>query len=181
VAWSTAHVDGEALLPMLEARNVDITKIESEVRNKAYNIISAKGETCFGISSRTAYICKAILSKTRTVLPLSHFIPAYGVCLSLPCLLSAKGVSRVAAPLINKKEIEAFHRSATAMQDIVAPYRLSGELPPLGQISTVAGIPLPDETLESDDPVHDIEGLAALYQKTCLNDEMDSAMLAKEA
>jgi L-lactate dehydrogenase len=101
-------------------RNVDLAQVEQTVRRKAYTIIEAKGETSYGIAARTAFICRCIVHDTRNILPLSHFLPEHEICLSLPCVLTSKGIERTVMPTMNEAETQAFLGSANAMKAVVA-------------------------------------------------------------
>ena len=126
-AWSMAHVAG---LPMEEycalcgecddwkARREEIVE---RVRRSAYHIIDYKGATNFGIGMALTRIVGAILRNERSVLTVSTRLEGEygleGVCLSVPCLVSSRGVERVLERELSAEETEGLKRSADILRE----------------------------------------------------------------
>ena len=87
-------------------------------------VIRLKGATFFAVSVVTAYICSCILHDAKAVLPLSTMLHGeYGledVCLSLPCVVGAKGIERVNTPAMTREETDLLVRSGESLIDITS-------------------------------------------------------------
>ena len=57
-------------------------------------------------------ILDVILSDSRTVLPISHYIPNFGICLSLPAVLGTTGVIETLEPCLSAEELKSLQESA---------------------------------------------------------------------
>uniref|UniRef100_A0A151K385 L-lactate dehydrogenase n=1 Tax=Trachymyrmex cornetzi TaxID=471704 RepID=A0A151K385_9HYME len=69
----------------------DTEAVEKQVRNRAYEIIQNKGNTCYGIAAAVSYIIKTILSdknENNNVLPLS--VKYDDISISVPVVLDIK-------------------------------------------------------------------------------------------
>lgn len=90
IAWSTVRVAGKLVKELLSTE--ECQAIEKKTREKAYDIIELKGATYFGISACVTQICRSIIFDERKIMPVSTYHDAYGCCVSLPAILSARGV-----------------------------------------------------------------------------------------
>ena len=98
---ASANVSGIALNNFCEMRehynHQNATdKIAEDVKNSAYEIISMKKATNFGIAMAVKRICEAIVRNERSILPISSIINGqYGiknVSLSIPAIVGKKRV-----------------------------------------------------------------------------------------
>eukprot|EP00128_Syssomonas_multiformis_P002506 Colp12_sorted_trinity150504_noHs@23345 len=92
--------------------------VETEVRNKAYEIIQRKGATSHGIGACVAAITECILLDKREVIPVSHFQPGYGTYLGWPSVLGASGVHYSVPLKLNDEEERKLQRSAHLIKQI---------------------------------------------------------------
>jgi L-lactate dehydrogenase len=131
-AWSMTHIAG---MPMEEYCPIcmrcadwqaERKKIEQEVRDSAYHIIGYKGATYFAVGLALVRIIGAILRGQRSVLTVSTLLDGeFGlkdVCLSVPCITSHKGVSKIIESNLNEQELALLSASAdilkTALKDL---------------------------------------------------------------
>lgn len=95
-----------------------------DVHGAGAQVISLKSATFYAVSIVTAYICKCILHDAKAVLPLSTMLNGeYGledVCLSLPCVLGAKGIEQVTTPCMTDEEIAQIIHSGNALRAVTA-------------------------------------------------------------
>lgn len=115
IAWSATKIAGN------QVEQFGITprsQRELAVRTTqiAYEIIHAKGASYFGISSSVAQLCEMILYNARQIVPISWYHEEYGVCMSLPVLLTEKGIEKTTPFALTKKEQEALERSAEILR-----------------------------------------------------------------
>ncbi|MCL2545856.1 MAG: L-lactate dehydrogenase [Oscillospiraceae bacterium] len=124
-AFSSTHIAGLSLqeyCSQCQACNVNLTiGLENHVRNAAYEIINKKGATFYAVALTVNRIVEAILNDQKAILTVStHLNGQYNlhdICLSLPCVVGAKGVERVLTPPLNDEETQALHASAKAIRD----------------------------------------------------------------
>ena len=89
---------------------LDKTKITEAVKNSAYHIIEAKGSTNYGVALAVTKIIEAVIRDEHSVLTVSMMLSGeYGVsecCLSVPCIVDKKGVSRIVEAELDQTERE---------------------------------------------------------------------------
>jgi L-lactate dehydrogenase len=96
--------------------------IFKEVKDSAYRIIKAKGATYYAIGLALVEIVESVLRNEYSVLTVSSLLNGeYGltdVCLSLPSIVSRKGVEKKIMLDLAPEEREGLARSAAALQEI---------------------------------------------------------------
>jgi len=122
--WSNANVGG---LPILDNTVLDrpfdrseMDHLFEQVRRAAYQIIERKGYTNTAIGVVIARIVRAVLGDEKAVLPVSVRLNGeYGisnVCLSIPAVVSFRGVESFVLPDLSEKELEGMRASARLLQ-----------------------------------------------------------------
>ncbi len=128
-AWSMTHVAGIKIddhCPVCgnctdwkEERK----QIEQHVRNSAYHIIDSKGFTQFAVGLALVRITGAILRSQHSVLSVSTYVDGeFGirdVCLSLPCVVSHAGISKILISPLNGDERAALANSAKILREAI--------------------------------------------------------------
>ncbi len=99
------------------------SRIEQEVRDSAYHIIDYKGATCFAVGLALVRITGAILRAQSSVLTVSTMLTGefrlHDVCLSVPCIVSARGVKKIIeSPLPDHEHAALYASAATLKQSI---------------------------------------------------------------
>ncbi len=117
-AWSSAQVGGIPLSDFPALTSKDLQEIEQETRQKAYEIISCKGATFFGIAACVTKICEAIIFNQKLVLPLSCYIDSLEVCLSMPVVLGQNGIEQIFSIPLNEQEQTKLNHSAHYLKRI---------------------------------------------------------------
>jgi len=124
-AWSSANVAGLSIPSFCQARQVTWNKdmenqIAENVRKAAYHIIEGKGATYYGIGAVLARITEAMIRNHRAVLTVSANISEFGVALSLPRMVSQKGIDGLIGIQTNEEERAALERSAEVLRTALA-------------------------------------------------------------
>ncbi|HUN87690.1 MAG TPA: L-lactate dehydrogenase [Terriglobales bacterium] len=128
-AWSLANIAGMRLPEFAKASGVpyDEDKMEEifrETRDAAYAIIERKGATYYAVAAGLLRIVQAILRDQHTILSVSSSITgAYGisdVCLSLPTIVSRKGVERVLHVELSPSERAGLRNSAEVLKRTIS-------------------------------------------------------------
>jgi len=102
--------------------SVDKTAITEAVKNSAYHIIEAKGSTNYGVALAVTKIVEAVIRDENSVLTVSMMLNgAYGIngcCLSVPCIVNKKGVSRIVEAELDHTERNELNQSAEVLKNI---------------------------------------------------------------
>ena len=101
-----------------------ILELVGRVRNAAYEIINAKGYTNWAIGLVISTLAGIIIDDRRSIEPVSSLLDGeyglYDVCLSVPTLIGRDGVSRLIRLNLEERELEALHKSAKVLKDVIA-------------------------------------------------------------
>lgn len=117
-AWSSAKIGGIPVLDFPGITEKDLQAMATEVKNKAYEIISCKGATYYGIAACVARMCKAIIFDQKLVLPLSVYNEKFGICLSMPVILGENGVENILTIPLNNDEEKKLIESVNSLKKI---------------------------------------------------------------
>jgi L-lactate dehydrogenase len=97
--------------------------IEQQVRESAYHIINYKGSTQFAVGLALVRITAAILRTQNSVLTISAMINGeFGirdVCLSVPCVVSDKGITRILESPLSDSELVSLSNSAKILRKAI--------------------------------------------------------------
>jgi L-lactate dehydrogenase len=97
--------------------------IEQQVRDSAYHIINYKGSTQFAVGLALVRITAAILRSQNSILSVSTLVESdFGiknVCLSVPCVVSDSGVTRIIESPLTSKELASLSNSASILRKAI--------------------------------------------------------------
>ena len=125
-AWSSANISGIPLHNFCEMRghfnHEEATKkIAEDVKNSAYEIISRKKATYYGIAMAVKRICEAIARDEKSILPISSMLHGQhgieGISLSMPAIVGKDGVETLVPIQLNDEEVSKLRLSAKTLQD----------------------------------------------------------------
>jgi L-lactate dehydrogenase len=129
-AWSMTHVAGikiDDYCPVCDnctdwkAKRVEIVH---QVKHSAYHIIDSKGFTQFAVGLALVRITGAILRGQNSVLSVSTYVQGeFGindVCLSLPCVVSDRGIRKILISPLTDEEMKALSNSAEILKKAIA-------------------------------------------------------------
>lgn len=125
VPWSQAYIGTKPILEIVKAyptrfSTADLEKIAHEVKNAAYEIIAAKGATCYGIGLSLARIVKAVFSGENSILTVSaRWNGAYGqqdIYAGVPCIIGRNGVREILTLPLSETEKEQLAASCELLE-----------------------------------------------------------------
>ncbi|KAI3646163.1 hypothetical protein MP228_009091 [Amoeboaphelidium protococcarum] len=120
VSYSSATIAGVPLLDFKEFKDEQyLNELAEKTKNKAYEIINAKGATYFGIGSVCASIVQSIFGDERLVRPLSVYVDEFKCCLSVPVIIGRNGVEQILPLKLSEKEREQMKQSAQKILNTV--------------------------------------------------------------
>ncbi len=126
--WSLANVAGMRLPTFCAENGIALSpetteRIFQQTRDAAYEIISRKGATYYAVAAGLMRITEAILRDQNTVLSISSLISDYygidDVCLSLPTVLSRRGIERVLRLELSPLEARGVRKSAEVLRQTI--------------------------------------------------------------
>lgn len=127
-AWSSSNVSGVPLYDFCKMRGHTnfaeaSQKIESEVRNSAYEIIKRKHATYYGIAMAVKRICEAVIRDEKSVLAISSLMSdVYGVedvALSMPSIVGKDGIETLIPVRLSVEEQRKLRESAEVLKGVI--------------------------------------------------------------
>ena len=127
--WSSANVSGVPLHDFCEMRGhfdheAAQERIADEVKNAAYEIISKKHATYYGIAMSVKRLCTAIMRDEKHILPVSSLmVGEYGledIAISMPTIVGRNGIECRVPVSLDESELAELHRSAAALKEVIA-------------------------------------------------------------
>lgn len=121
VAWSTVAIGGVPITRLKGFNKTLADKLETEVREQAYEIIERKGATYYGIGLSVANIVKAILFDQNLILPVSSKLKNWNgvndICVSAPAVIGRCGVKSLWPIELNSEEKKELKKSADIVKE----------------------------------------------------------------
>ena len=128
--WSAARVGSRKVLDLLAENSSTPERlrdeIEREVRYANITIIEGIGASQYGIGMVAARLTEMILRDERAVIPIGCYNPKYGVTLSLPSVVSQRGVERIIEPEMSPEEKQALQSSSDAIKAALSRLNFTG-------------------------------------------------------
>lgn len=127
-AWSSANVSGIPLNKFCEMRgyfNHDegMKRIAESVKNSAYEIISKKNATYFGVAMAVKRICEAVVRDEKSILSVSSKINGEfgieGISLSMPAIVGKDGIECLVPIQLNEDEIKKLKHSSETLKKVL--------------------------------------------------------------
>lgn len=120
VAWAEATIGGVPICQALPSgADIDYCELEDECKRRSRDIILAKGSTAFGIGAMASRICSSILLDKRTLVPVSHFQPAFRCFFSLPVVLGRDGIANIVQFPLAADEAGKLAKSAEVLKSML--------------------------------------------------------------
>lgn len=133
-AWSSANVSGIPVDDFCEMRGhfnheETMDRIAEKVKDSAYEIISKKQATYYGIAMAVKRICECIVRDEKSILPVSSMqhgnYGMEGIALSMPAVVGLKGVESHVPIALDEEEMEMLKRSADTLKEVIGSLDLS--------------------------------------------------------
>ena len=127
-AWSSANVSGIPLNKFCEMRGYfnhdeSMKRIAESVKNSAYEIISKKNATYFGVAMAVKRICEAVVRDEKSILSVtSKMNGEFGIekiSLSMPAIVGKDGIECLVPIQLNEDEISKLQHSAETLKKVL--------------------------------------------------------------
>lgn len=122
IIWSKATVGVKDIKDYLTEK--EMNDIHLEVKNSAYEIISKKGNTSYGIGVCLLTITNSILNNDSSILTLSTYNEEHDIYISVPTIVTRNGVRGTVEVDFNAKERQAFMRSVETIKKAIRSIKL---------------------------------------------------------
>ena len=131
--WSEANVSGLDLQDFCRIRGLErVTETKDrlyrQVRDSAYEIISRKGATYYGIAMAVGRLAESLVKDEHAVLPVSVVLEGEygleGLALSIPSIVGREGLEEVLEIPLSGEEAQALRQSAKQMEEAIASLNL---------------------------------------------------------
>ena len=117
VPWSSVNIALKSINYYLTEE--EKIKIESDVRNSGYEIISRKGATYYGIGMCLVRITNAILGDENVILSVSAYDKENDIYISTPAIINKQGVKEKIFVPFNKEETQKMINSINVIKDAI--------------------------------------------------------------
>jgi len=114
IPWSNANISLQNIKDFFKEE--ELTEIESNVRNAAYEIINKKGATYYGIGMCLVRITNAILGDENSIIALSVYDEENDVYVGLPAIINKKGAERRVYLKLTEEETEKLQNSINVIK-----------------------------------------------------------------
>ncbi len=127
-AWSSANVSGVPVDDFCEMRGhfnheEAMDEIAEKVKDSAYEIISKKRATYYGIAMAVKRICECIVRDEKSILPISSIqhgnYGMEGIALSMPAVVGMNGVEAHVPVSLDEEEMELLKHSADTLKEVI--------------------------------------------------------------
>lgn len=122
-AWSLARVGGRPVADLVAEQSAPFHAFRDEVQNAVrfanIQIINGTGASQHGIGIVTARIVEAILRDEQLVEPIGFFQDDFGLTLSFPARIGARGVAALPRPALHEEEMNALNAGAALIKKAV--------------------------------------------------------------
>ena len=115
IPWSNANISLQNIKEFFTQKELD--KLESDVRNAAYEIINRKGATYYGIGMCLVRITNAILGNENSIIPLSIYDEENDVYVGMPAIINKDGADRRVYLKLNKEETKKLQNSINIIKE----------------------------------------------------------------
>ena len=95
----------------------ELVDMAKEAKDKVYEIIRCKGSTFYGVASCISALCENIVFDQQRLVPVSCFVQQYDVCMSMPAIIGAQGISQVLIPPLNPHEQSLLQKSVNTLKE----------------------------------------------------------------
>lgn len=130
--WSLVDIAGmplEVFNAVMDTQvALDCSQVLNETKGIGFDIVGKKGYTNYGIAGSVQRLAKAILLNEKSILPVSTVLNGeYGlrdIALSIPCIISNRGIERTVPVILSEDELAQLIYSADHLNSILQELQL---------------------------------------------------------
>ncbi|WEV71612.1 L-lactate dehydrogenase [Lactobacillus sp. ESL0785] len=91
-AWSTVKVLEKPFIETAKNNSWSLAEMNEEIKQGGYTVYAGKQYTNFGIAAAAVRLVEAVLSDSRTEMPVSNYQEEYGTYMSYPAVIGRDGI-----------------------------------------------------------------------------------------
>lgn len=125
VSWTNCYVGCKSLLSYMDDKELDmndLNEIYNDVKNAAYNIISMKKATYYGIGVSLNKLINSIFNDAHNILCVSTLqnneYKVDNIYMGVPCVISREGIKEVLKLPLNEVDQKKFYNSYNVLKEI---------------------------------------------------------------
>lgn len=116
-SWSNAYVGSVNITEYLSQAELD--KIAHDVKMAAYDIISKKGATYYGIGMVLVRLTNAILDDERSIFTVSSYNKEHDIFIGYPSIVGKEGIMGYVPIKMSQEEQASFDKSVNVIKDVL--------------------------------------------------------------
>ncbi|KJY54630.1 Lactate dehydrogenase [Lactobacillus kullabergensis] len=116
-AWSTVKVFEQPLTELAKNESWQPSDLEDEIKFGGQNVFMGKHYTNYGVSAAAVRIVRAVLTDSRTELPVSSYQEKYGTYMSYPAIVGRNGIVHKINLQLTPAEEKLLEKSAAAIKE----------------------------------------------------------------
>lgn len=116
-AWSTVKVLEQPITELAKTASWSLDDLEDQIMNGARSIFIGKQYTNYGVSAAAVRIVRAILTDSRTELPVSSYQDKYGTYMSYPAIVGRDGIVAKIELKLTPEEEGLLQKSAETIKE----------------------------------------------------------------
>lgn len=117
-SWSNSYVGSVNIREYLSKEELDV--IAASVKGAAYDIISKKGSTCYGIGMALTRITNAILDDEHAILTVSSYNKENDIYIGYPTIIGKEGVIGYTPIKLSEEEQISFNNSINVIKNVIS-------------------------------------------------------------
>ena len=91
-AWSTVRVLDKPIDKLAAEKGLYLAELDKQAREGGFAVFHGKKYTSYGIATAAVRLAETIFADAKTVLPVSNYLTEFGLYMSMPAVIGAKGV-----------------------------------------------------------------------------------------
>ncbi|MBH9990802.1 L-lactate dehydrogenase [Lactobacillus sp. W8092] len=117
IAWSTVKVLERPLTELAQSHDLKLQDLEEQVVRGGATVFLGKHYTNYGVSAAAVRIVRAIVSDSRTEMPVSSYQEKYGTYMSYPVIVGRDGIVARVELALTPNEEQLLEKSATTIKE----------------------------------------------------------------
>ncbi|WEV52018.1 L-lactate dehydrogenase [Lactobacillus sp. ESL0731] len=116
-AWSTVKVLEKPFIETAKKNSWSLDEMNEEIKQGGYTVYAGKQYTNFGISAAAVRLVEAVLSDSRTEMPVSNYQEEYGTYMSYPAVVGRDGIVQKVELNLTDEEKKQLKQTADTIKE----------------------------------------------------------------
>ncbi|WEV37256.1 L-lactate dehydrogenase [Lactobacillus sp. ESL0677] len=116
-AWSTVKVLEKPFIETAKKNSWSLDEMNEEIKQGGYTVYAGKQYTNFGIAAAAVRLVEAVLSDSRTEMPVSNYQEEYGTYMSYPAVVGRDGIVQKVELNLTDEEKKQLKQTAETIKE----------------------------------------------------------------